>query len=241
MNRDEIKIFIVNILKEVKDIKGVPNVLKWKYPNMTKEIINQTIYLPKKHTKITERFYHILNNLYGTPICGNIDCCNKVRFNSFSMGYFKMCSHKCLAYSNNHGVEFNNITGILCSWCKNEAYFLIGSSKPCCSKNISQCETHRKMTSDRLSGENHPFFGKASNKHDIEDIKLKHPEFYKIEELKEEDGNILVKCTVCKKWYIPSKNSFQCRKTALKNGQEYLAKFYCSDKCRYFKRRLHSL
>lgn len=72
------------------------------------------------------------------------------------------------------------------------------------------------------------------NRLTLEKIKERHPWFYKIEEPKEDfDGNIVVKCKLCNKEFVPSRLQLKKRIAAIESehtqGEHNM---YCSENCK---------
>ena len=65
-----------------------------KFPILFQKITHRTLYL-QTECMLTERIYHILNNLYEPQICENPDCNNNLKFYSLGKGYRRTCSNKC--------------------------------------------------------------------------------------------------------------------------------------------------
>ena len=64
-----------------------------KHQNLVDEIKKTTTYLPED-CKMSERLYHIANNLFERPLC--LNCQEKhVKFRDFVRGYLNFCSSKC--------------------------------------------------------------------------------------------------------------------------------------------------
>lgn len=230
MNREEIKFFLSEKFKSDKLISSYQTI-KNKNKDIYNSIVKNTSYL--NDCTFNERLYHIVYDLYEVPKCGNNGCNNESKFSSFNKGYSKYCSLPC-ANENIKGILYDNRENILCSYgCGNIAKYLIFEDKPCCSKLYNKCPSIRKKNSIKNKGENNAMYGKKSaNRYSLSDIKEKFPKFCSTEELKEdENGNILVKCSVCKKWYIADKENFKTRKWCLENDLDK-SRFYCSDDCK---------
>ena len=54
-------------------------------------VYSYTDYLPKS-SSLTERSYHVINNLYERPKC---DCGKILKFKSYKNGYGSKCSKSC--------------------------------------------------------------------------------------------------------------------------------------------------
>lgn len=69
------------------------------------------------------------------------------------------------------------------------------------------------------------------------DYKIKHPLFYEIEEIKDREDGIEVKCKHCKNWFKPSNSQTRDRIRAIENtGRLSLGtelNFYCSEECKH--------
>jgi len=90
MNREELKIFINEIRKNI-DNKHLSIFIKRYYKDEYQQIINETNYL--NNCKFTEQIYYILNDLYEIPKCK--ECGDNVKFLSIETGYQKFCGLKC--------------------------------------------------------------------------------------------------------------------------------------------------
>ena len=85
------KVLIEELLKKYP-LSIVPRQLKKLYPKKYQELFSLTSYLPE-NTKISERIYHIFNNIKTIPKC---HCGNSLKFIGFVSGYQKYCSMKCI-------------------------------------------------------------------------------------------------------------------------------------------------
>ena len=88
MNKQIVSIYITDMFGDKS-----PNVKKLKKENIRiyDAIYDYTNYLPKS-ASITERSYHVINNLNERPKCS----CGKVlKFKSYKSGYGNKCSKTC--------------------------------------------------------------------------------------------------------------------------------------------------
>ncbi len=93
LNRNQIKKFL-KLKYGNNDLSNITRWLKIKYINVYDSIILNTNYLTKD-CLFTERIFHIVNNLFSSPLCK--ECNNKTTFKTFYFGYYKYCSTKCIA------------------------------------------------------------------------------------------------------------------------------------------------
>ena len=105
MNREELKNFINEIRKNVSN-KGLALYIYNFYKLESQDIIKETNYLQK--CEITERIYHIINNLYEIPKCKECNI-NYVKFYDMSRGYTQFCSKKCLNDNEEFKEKIKNI------------------------------------------------------------------------------------------------------------------------------------
>lgn len=106
MTREEIKGVILSFDKPYNSIFGIINNNK-NYVNLKNSIISETNYLDENST-ISERIYHIVNDLHEIPKCEN---CKEshAKFRNFKAGYSKFCSIKCSAIKNREQTRQTNI------------------------------------------------------------------------------------------------------------------------------------
>jgi hypothetical protein len=119
-----------------------------KFPILFQKITHRTLYL-QTECVLTERIYHILNNLYEHQICENPDCNNILKFYSLGKGYRRTCSNKCGVYVNKlvklekYGDEnYNNTNKMLETKIENESY-------------TQMIKTHKATCLDKYGVEHH--------------------------------------------------------------------------------------
>lgn len=96
-------------------------------------------------------------------------------------------------------------------------------------------ETKRKKSLARI-GKKNPMFGKPHpNRVTCKDIKERYPFFSKVEEIRQNDFVIQVRCKLksCRQWFIPTYDQLRYRIYALEHddGNDGLF-FYCSEECK---------
>lgn len=155
-------------------------------------------------------------------------------------------------------IKLEEDKNILCDFCnKRLAKYKLNNGKNCCEEHQSKCPEIRvkigKKIKGKMVGINHPFFGKThtdevkqlqsirvkGNKYNLNTlnkINKKYPFFSEIENTKEINGSLIVKCKHCKKWFEPTRSQLYERIYAIKNkgtihdtGNSY---FYCSSECK---------
>jgi len=66
-----------------------------------------------------------------------------------------------------------------------------------------------------------------------------------VEEVRNKNGILEVRCTVCKKWFVPKRTRVEARAQFIKGNITRESRFYCSDeckgKCTVFNKRIDSL
>ncbi len=67
--------------------------IKNNYISEYKNIINLTSFLI--NPTLSQRIWHIVNNIYNNVKCNNPDCNNLTRFHTFKTGYLRTCCNKC--------------------------------------------------------------------------------------------------------------------------------------------------
>lgn len=90
MTREELKIFLEEKIKKSGRIDGLPYALKKVYKKELECLVEYTKYLDLT-VRLTERIYHIINNLNCSPKCL---CEKNKKYRSFTKGYFKSCGDK---------------------------------------------------------------------------------------------------------------------------------------------------
>lgn len=122
--------------------------LNKKYPELLDRIDSRTSYLGE-NCKLTERIYHIINDIYESPICEHSECSNVLKFGSLGNGYRRTCSNKCGVYVNKlvklekYGDEnYNNSTKSLQTKIENNSY-------------IRMVETHKATCLEKYGVEHH--------------------------------------------------------------------------------------
>jgi len=86
----ELVSFLENIFK-LYNFSSISRVVKYTYKDKFNQILEKTNYLVED-VKLTERIYHILNNLTSPQKCY---CGSNCKFISFNEGYTKFCCRKC--------------------------------------------------------------------------------------------------------------------------------------------------
>lgn len=115
--------------------------LNKKYPELLDRIDSRTSYLGE-NCKLTERIYHIINDMYESPICEHSECSNVLKFGSLGNGYRRTCSNKCGVYVNKlvklekYGDEnYNNMDKMLQTKIETDSYIrMVETHKSTCLK-----------------------------------------------------------------------------------------------------------
>jgi len=145
---------------------------------------------------------------------------------------------------------------------KNSRYFF-KNEKSCCSEKWQLCPEMKERISNKLQGRISPNKGMKFSKQrrkniseghkglapwnkgkrvlDLNRIKERYPFFYKIEKPVEKDGEIYVKCKMCKKYFTPTASQLseriRCLETNRDNSEQHL---YCSNVCKSICSVYHS-
>ena len=216
--REIIKKFILE--KFGKKLK--PNtfrILKENFYSIYKDMILETNYL-NKEIKISERLFHILNDIFEIRKCS---CGKNLGYLDINRGYYKYCKD-CQYKRYRCGKMFDNKDAILCSYgCNKEAKYILSNKKYCCEKTFGKCEVIINKTVR---------FG-INHKYTYDDWINKYPILKDFEEVRDIDKTLEVKCKHCKKWFTPTRNQLYFRIFAIKrkigNINMYL---FCSDNCK---------
>ena len=110
----------------------------------------------------------------------------------------------------------------LCDYgCGEEAKFYFKTSNTwCCNKTHTRCPTQIKLK-------------KIKNKLNLFKFKIKYPEIFDIEELREVNGNIEAKCKFCNKWFVPRYEQLRGRANSIKNKiRQNNCYFFCTKQCK---------
>jgi len=145
---------------------------------------------------------------------------------------------------------------MICSYgCNTQAKYFFKNGKCCCSEKWQLCSAMKKQISNKLRGRISPNKGvkfskqrrkNISNGHkgltpwnkgkrvlDLNRIKERYHFFYKIEKPIEKDGELYVKCKMCKIYFIPTTNQLAERIRCVENNRDNSEQhFYCSQDCK---------
>jgi len=102
---------------------------------------------------------------------------------------------------------------------------------PDSSFNTEEFKLHRSIAN---IGENNPMYGKpGSNKYTLKMLKERHPFFCLVEEPREYNKGLQVRCKKCNEWFTPTSGQLTERIRQLEkedgNDRSYL---YCSEECK---------
>lgn len=103
LTRNEIKDFLGENLKSFNKLTKNEIPLLKRFKNLYNNILEETSYLPVD-VKISERIYHIINDLYSLPLCESCGKPINQKFLTFEKGYNSRCI-EC------NRIEFNKIGG----------------------------------------------------------------------------------------------------------------------------------
>jgi len=209
--------------------------IKGKLYNIYTDILSETSYLPKK-SNMSERLYHILNNIFDIKRCS---CGKSLNYIDINKGYFNYCGD-CGRKIKRTSILFNNEKRILCDYgCGQEAEYILQNKKYCCTTKFGKCPNIIKKCVHY--GKDNFYFGKSiRRKYSLKEWLVKHPNLKKYEDLTviENIDDIKVKCKHCEKWFTPTfkqlsnrMKSLECIENNKKGcGHDY---FFCSDKCKF--------
>jgi len=152
--------------------------------------------------------------------------------------------------------KLENTENILCFYgCGNVAKYKLKNEKLCCSEIQNSCPIIKLKigagVKGKMVGFNHPMFnkthtdeiklsisirmkGKKQAKLTFKRFSKRYPWFSEFEEIKEENGKILVRCKVCRTWFEPASYQIYWRaKTLQVKDKRYGHGFmYCSNICK---------
>jgi hypothetical protein len=124
----------------------------------------------------------------------------------------------------NNFTLFENLENILCDYgCGKEAKYILNNGKYCCNGYTVQCTNIIKRT----------IVGGFKNKLTFDKYKLKHPKLFEVEEIRENNGIIEVKCKFCRKWFNPKYEQLRARIGCIENKiRKENCYFFCSENCK---------
>jgi hypothetical protein len=214
-------------LKKYENNKLKPNtfrIIKESFRNIYDDIISETTYL-NKNSRISERLFHIFNNIFEVKRCF---CEKNLGYLDINRGYERCCK-KCRRKGKIKPKLLINKNNILCDYgCGKLANYILSNNKNCCKPTFGKCEAiERKIPRSKVK---HKYtYSKWINKYPI----LKENE-----ELRSINEMLEVQCRECKNWFSPTADQLYFRIKALedkktiyknRNVNSYL---FCSNECK---------